>query len=297
MTPPLRIFGVDFTSAPRRAKPIVVARGVLEDGWLAIERVEHIETFAGFERLLRTKGPWVGGFDFPFGLPRELVTALGWPGAWPALVTHFAALDRTAIAAAFAAFRAARPAGGKYAHRKGDAASRAHSSMKLVNPPVAWMLQEGAPRLLAAGVHIPGLTEGDPDRVALEAYPGLAMRSLAARLGWKASRSYKNDARSLQTPAQRDSRIELTDALVQGDYRCGIPLRLASGLRDAAIADGTGDTLDALAAAAQAAWGALRRDQHFGLPEGIDPLEGWIVTAEPFFPGEGGAAAEVALYL
>ena len=292
----MQIFGVDFTSAPRRAKPIVVARGVLEDRRLAIERVERIETFAGFERLLRTKGPWVGGFDFPFGLPRELVIALGWPDGWPALVTHFAALDRTAIAAAFTAFRAARPAGRKYAHRKGDAASRAHSSMKLVNPPVAWMLHEGAPRLLAAGVHIPGLNEGDPARVALEAYPGLAMRSLAARLGWKASRSYKNDALSLQTSAQRDSRIELTDALVRGDYRCGIPLHLASGLRDAAIADATGDTLDAMAAAAQAAWGALRREEHFGLPEGIDPLEGWIVTAEPPLPGQRGVLPPIALY-
>ena len=34
--------------------------------------------------------------------------------------------------------------------------------MKWVNPPVVLMLHAGAPRLLAAGVTIPGLCRGDP---------------------------------------------------------------------------------------------------------------------------------------
>jgi len=276
----LRVLGVDFTSAPRPAKPIVVAHGELDDALLTIERIERIADFSGFERLLRRPGPWIGGFDFPFGLPRALVTELGWPLAWPALVTHFAALDRSRIANAFAAFRASRPAGAKYAHRAGDSASGAHSSMKLVNPPVAWMLHEGAPRLLAAGVHVPGLCNGDRERVALEAYPGLAMRSLAARLGWTRARSYKNDARPLQTPARRDARVALVDALLRGDHRCGIAMRVANGQREAAIDDASGDTLDAMAACAQAAWGAQRRDRNYGLPEGVDSIEGWIVTAQ-----------------
>lgn len=276
----MRILGVDFTSAPRPAKPIVVAHGAFDDALLTIERVERIDDFNGFERLLRRPGPWIGGFDFPFGLPRALVTALGWPLAWPALVTHFAALDRSSIADAFTAFRAARPAGAKYAHRAGDSASGAHSSMKLVNPPVAWMLHEGAPRLLAAGVHVPGLFDGDRERVALEAYPGLAMRSLAERLGWTRARSYKNDARALQTPARRDARAALVDALLRGDHRCGIAMRVADGLTEAAIDDASGDTLDAMAACAQAAWGAQRRDRNYGLPEDVDAIEGWIVTAQ-----------------
>ena len=37
--------------------------------------------------------------------------------------------------------------------------------MKLANPPVGWMLHEGAPRLVAAGVHMPGVARGDPSRV------------------------------------------------------------------------------------------------------------------------------------
>jgi len=279
----LRILGVDFTSAPRPAKPITVAVGTLADATLVVERVERLVDFAGFDSLLRSPGPWVGGFDFPFGLPRELVTALSWPRRWPDLVTHFASLDRATVAGAFAGFRATRPPGAKYAHRAGDAASGAHSSMKLVNPPVAWMLHEGAPRLLDAGVHVPGLHDGDRQRVALEAYPGLAMRAVARQLGGKLARSYKNDSRRLQTPARRDARAVLVDALVHGTHRCGVPLRIADGLRAAAIEDASGDTLDAIAACSQAAWGAMRSDSNFGLPDAVDPLEGWIVTAEDGF--------------
>ena len=275
----MEILGVDFTSAPRAAKPITVAIGRIDASILTIERIERLDDFAGFERLLRRPGPWTGGFDFPFGLPRELVTTLGWPLPWPALMMHFAALDRSHIAAAFAAFRASRPVGAKYAHRAGDVASGAHSSMKLVNPPVALMLREGVPRLLEAGVHVPGLRDGDRDRVALEAYPGLAIRAVGARLGWVRARSYKNDARSMQTPARQAARAELLDGLVHGDHRCGIPVSLPKGLREAAIQDASGDTLDAIAACTQAAWGAQRRDSNYGLPEDIDPIEGWIVTA------------------
>jgi hypothetical protein len=34
--------------------------------------------------------------------------------------------------------------------------------------------------------------------------------------------------------------------------------------------------LDALVCAIQAAWAWTRRDHGFGLPEHVDPLEGWI---------------------
>ena len=275
----MRIFGIDFTSAPRPAKPITVAAGALCDDALRIEDVASIPDFEGFERTLREPGPWVGGFDFPFGLPRELVATLGWPLSWPGLVRHYASLDRAAIAAVFHAFRAARPAGSKYAHRESDAASRAHSPMKLVNPPVAWMLHAGARRLLEAGVHIPALHDGDRSRVALEAYPGLAMRRIAARAGHGRAPSYKSDARGRQTGARRDARAKLLAAIAAGDYPWGVPVLMPRAVRDRAIEDSGGDTLDAIAAAAQAAWGAQRAGENFGLPDRVDRLEGWIVTA------------------
>jgi hypothetical protein len=273
------VLGVDFTSAPRRAKPITVAHGILDGESLVVERVEHIETFAGFEALLRAPGPWVGGFDFPFGLPRELVVALGWPTVWSELIRHFATLDRATIAQTFDAFRAARPVGRKYAHRAGDAASRAHSPMKLVNPPVAWMLHAGSPRLLDAGVHLPALHEGDRSRVALEAYPGLLMRMIAEHCRLGRAPSYKNDARAKQTAAQRDARVMLLQAMRHGEHGLRLKAQIRNPIARAAVDDGTGDTIDAIAAAVQAAWGALRSGAGFGLPADVDRLEGWIVSA------------------
>ena len=97
----LTILGVDFTSAPRRAKPITAARGRLERGRLVVDAVERLEDFAAFEALLARPGPWIGGFDFPFGLPAELVRDLGWPREWRALVAHCARLSRDELRAAF----------------------------------------------------------------------------------------------------------------------------------------------------------------------------------------------------
>jgi hypothetical protein len=186
----VRIYGVDFTCAPRRAKPITVASGVLQGNVLRVECVEPIETFQAFEAFLARPGPWVGGFDFPFSLPRELVRDLAWPSAWTRLVAHCASLTRRDLRVLLDAYRAKRPIGRKYAHRATDLPAGSSSPMKLVNPPVALMFYEGAPRLVAAKVSVPGLRENGSSKIALEAYPGLLVRK---QLGIRAS--YKSDTR------------------------------------------------------------------------------------------------------
>ena len=55
------------------------------------------------------------------------------------------------------------------------------------------MFYKGAPRLVRAGVTTPGLSDGDPGRAVVEAYPGVLARALIGR------RSYKNDDRKRQT--------------------------------------------------------------------------------------------------
>jgi hypothetical protein len=275
----VQVLGVDFTSAPRRAKPIVVASGLLAGASLHVDSLERLESFAAFERFLARPGPWVGGFDFAFGLPRVLVVAMGWPLEWAPLLRHLRSLPRDEIAARLDAFRAARRPGDRYAHRRGDAVSGAHPSMKLVNPPVGWMFLAGAPRLLDAGVHVPGLHPGDCSRVALEAYPGLLVRRLAQRAGRASTPSYKNDARSKQTPARREARAWLVELLHKDAGALGLAISLTDPIALEAIDEASGDVLDAIAAAAQAAWGALRADSNYGLPAGLDPIEGWIVTA------------------
>ena len=264
---PLRIFGVDFTCAPRRAKPITAAIGTLEEDLLSLENVERLETFEAFERLLARPGPWVGGFDFPFSLPLELSRDLGWPAGWPQLVRHCAAMSRLEFRKRLDAYRQTRQAGSRYAHRATDAPAGSSSPMKLVNPPVALMFHEGAPRLLAAGVAIPALVEGDRSRVALEAYPGLLVRR---QLGLRDS--YKSDTRSAQTPQRRAVRRRVVTSLASG-RPLGIRLRTGIDL----VGDGSGDTLDAAICAVQAAWAA--RQPGYGIPAHAPAGEGWIVTS------------------
>ena len=269
----MRIYGVDFTCAPRKAKPITVASGRLKTNLLQIEAVENLESFAAFEAFLARPGPWLGGFDFPFSLPRELVRDLGWPAQWTGLVAHCAGMDRLAFRSALDAYRTSRPAGRKYAHRATDYPAGASSPMKLVNPPVALMFHEGARRIRAAGVFVPGLTEGDRLRVAVEAYPGLLARK---QLGIRAS--YKSDTRREHTPARKAVRKKILHALQTGEP-LGIKVRVEKGLERQLLKDGSGDTLDALICAVQAAWGWLRRKSNFGLPSRLDRGEGWIITS------------------
>jgi hypothetical protein len=269
----VRIYGVDFTCAPRKAKPITVAKGRLRRGSLSIEEIERLETFFEFEAFLARPGPWLGGFDFPFSLPRELVRDLGWPAEWPRLVAHCAGMDRLAFRSALDLYRGSRPIGRKYAHRATDYPAGSSSPMKLVNPPVALMFHEGARRIRAAGVFVPGLSEGDRLRVALEAYPGLLARK---HLGIRDS--YKSDTRREHTPARKAVRKKIVQALKAGEP-LGIRLKLENGLERLLLNDGSGDLLDAAICSAQAAWGWTRRKSNFGLFPGADPAEGWIVTS------------------
>lgn len=269
----MRIYGVDFTCAPRRAKPITVASGFLKSNGLEVGAVERLENFPAFEALLERPGPWVGGFDFPFSLPRELVRDLGWPADWPGLVAHCAGMDRLAFRSSLDSYRASRPVGRKYAHRATDRPAGSSSPMKLVNPPVALMFHEGARRLAAADVHLPGLLRRSSSRVALEAYPGLLARR---QLGLRAS--YKSDTRSEHTPERRAVRKAVLGALKLGKP-LGIRLALRPSLEKQVLADGAGDLLDAVICAAQAAWACNRRKANYGLPADAPPGEGWIVTA------------------
>ncbi len=263
--------GIDFTSRPRRAKPITLALGHSVAGGVALGRLQLLPDFEAFAAWLRTPGPWLGVFDLPLGLPRELVQHLGWPLRWPELIAHYAALPRDTIRATFQAFCDARPSGAKFAHRACDRPAGSSPSMKWVNPPVAYMLHAGAPLLLDSGVHLPGLHQGDANRVALEGYPGLLARELIG------ARSYKSDTKAQQNEARREARRAMVSALERGRTRLGLRLMLTRAQRLALIADASADQLDAVLCLVQAAWCAARRD--FGLPERVDPLEGWIATA------------------
>ena len=269
----MRIYGVDFTCAPRKAKPITVASGILARSALRLEAIEKLVRFEEFEAFLARPGPWLGGFDFPFSLPRELVRDLAWPADWTALVAHCQGMSRLELRAALDAYRGTRSAGSKYVHRATDAPAGSSSPMKLVNPPVALMFHEGARRLAAADVCLPGLRQNASSKIALEAYPGLLARK---QLGIRAS--YKSDTRSEHTPARRRTRAQIVAALKKG-RPLGISILSSRSLENRIIDDGSGDLLDAVICAVQAAWGWRKRATNYGLPADAPAGEGWILTA------------------
>ncbi len=292
------LLGCDFSSSPSRRKPIVVALGRLQTsrfeaissdspaptGRVLLLKTEQFATLDAFaDWLCADREPWVGGFDLPFGLPRELVHALGWPTDWALCMDHFCAQPRAALRERFKAFCDARPAGGKFAHRATDGPAGSSPSMKWVNPPVAWMMHAGVPLLRRAHATLPGLLPGRADRIALEAYPGLLAREV---LG---ARSYKSDDTARQTPERLIARKDLLAALERGLPRLNLALRLSPSQHDALADDARGDRLDAVLCLLQAAWALTQQHLHeargqaasgpgWGLPD-FDPLEGWIVGA------------------
>jgi hypothetical protein len=271
---PVQLIGCDFSSSPSRRKPIVMASGSGANGRVLLAGLERIESLDAFESWAHQDRAWIAAFDLPFGLPRELVEHLAWPMLWPDLIRHYASMSRPEIRNTFAAFCDARPAGKKFSHRAADKPAGSSPSMKWVNPPVAYMLHAGVPRLLDAGVHFPGLHEGDRRRVALEGYPGLLAREVLGK------RSYKSDDKAKQTPERLIARKDLITAVEHGQTRLGLRLKVSHAQRDALIDDASGDSLDAVLCLMQAAWAARHGAPHFGLPPGMDPLEGWIVTAQ-----------------
>jgi hypothetical protein len=270
------LVGCDFSSRPSKRKPIVLALGHAQEARVQLKQLMHFDTLEGFADWLAQPQTWVGGFDLPFGLPRELVEALQWPTDWLPCMRHYAALSRAEIRDTFKAFCDARPVGGKFAHRATDTPAGSSPSMKWVNPPVAYMLHAGVPLLIEAGVSMPGLHRpAGASRVALEAYPGLLARELIGNT------SYKSDDKAKQTAERLIARKQLLQALEVGETRLGLCLKLSHAQHDTLVDDASGDSLDAVLCMVQAAWAQARYeagDARYGLPA-CDPLEGWIVTA------------------
>ena len=269
------LLGCDFSSSPSKRKNIVLAWGASDGQRVQVQRLERLTSLSDFLSALQEEAAWIGGFDLPFGLPRELVETLGWPTDWAACMDYYASLSRADIRAQFSAFCNARPVGSKFAHRATDGPAGSSPSMKWVNPPVAYMLHAGVPLLRQAGAYFPGLqtAQQDANRIALEAYPGLLARKV---LG---ARSYKNDDKAKQTPERLIARKDLVNALELGQCGLDLRLKLSHAQRDALVEDASGDALDAVLCLMQAARAQKQGPALYGLSPTVDSLEGWIIGA------------------
>jgi hypothetical protein len=211
--------------------------------------------------------------DFPFAQPRRLVRNLGWPEQWDAVARLMGEMSITRFEDLLAEYRSPRPAGDKHHMRATDRLARSRSPMTLYGVPVARMFFRGAPRLERSPVSIIPCRPLDDDRLVVEAYPALVARRYIGR------RSYKSDTRKHQTGEREQARRDLLRAVCSGTLNedFGIELNVPDGLVEEFATDATADRLDALLCAVQTAWCWSQRDRHFGMPEDVDPLEGWIV--------------------
>lgn len=273
------VYGIDFTSAPTPSKPITVAACALDGDRLRLRRLLRIRDFDGFEASLDQPGPWIAAMDFPFGLPRKLVTGLRWSDDWPSCVEQVAALTRPEFEDLLLLYKAARPPGDKEHRRKTDELCGAQSPMKLHGVPLAKMFFEGARRLRASSLNVLPCRPRADGRTVVEGYPALVARHLIGR------RSYKQEDRGKQEQARHDARLDIARLLTGGGARqaYGVRLEIGSFVVDELVDDSKGDLLDAVLCAVQAAWAARRAASGYGIPADCDALEGWIVD-----PGAAG---------
>jgi len=269
----MKIYGIDFTSAPSLKKGITYAECRLAEAGLFLEDLGSLSSFADFEEFLHMSGPCVAGMNFPFGQPRKLIENLGWPTTWDGMIRHVSGMSKGEFIHVLETYCQGRKKGDKHHLRRTDQAARSRSPMMLYRVPVGKMFFEGAPRLLEAGISIPPCCVRDDPRVVLEAYPALVARR------WIGSRSYKTDNIQQQTAERRSAREDILHGLCSEDMKnhFGFNIHFSDEDANRLIQDGSGDRLDALLCAIQAGWAYMQQDRNFGILEDCDPLEGWIV--------------------
>ncbi len=293
----MRVFGLDFTSAPTsnrsqavRRKRLTLVSAQLDSQVLTVENLQDLNgptvgDYSNFERWLQTSGPWIAGIDFPFAQPAALIAALGWPTtSWSSYVAHVRRLGKAAFEAQIIGYRGSKPPGRKHLRRPVDVWARSISPMMLHGVPVGKMFFQGAPRLLDSPASIPGLrpVKGET-RTIVEAYPGLVARR------WLGASSYKNDDLKRDDPAKRSARQDLIRAIA-GDPTVpgpsiasvyGFTVTMTEVSAASCIQDPTGDRLDSILCAIQAAWAFTQKAENHGMPAEADPLEGWIADPGP----------------
>jgi Protein of unknown function (DUF429) len=240
---------------------------------LHVGSLAYLDNFEKFEALLNRKGPWLAGLDFPFGQPTKLITNLKWPRSWAAYVRQVSFPGLADFVTLLANYRQLRPAGDKQHLRAVDEKANSRSPMMLYGVPVGRMFFQGAQRLLNAGVSVWPCYPVDDDRIVVEAYPALVARK------WVATPHYKSDTRAKQTQAHHNTRKVILDGIRSEQLMeyYGLTLNLKANVAERCLADPSGDSLDAVLCAIQAAWAYQHKHQRYGIPDDCDDLEGWIV--------------------
>ena len=269
----MKVIGIDFTSRPGISKPITCSFCKFKKSRLTVQGHKNLNSFYEFEELLGQKGKWIAGIDFPFGQSRKLVSNLGWPSTWEAYVAQVGNMSKEQFVDVLETYKASRAVGDKEHKRITDQLADSISPQKLYGVPVGKMFFEGAPRLLRSPASIVPMRFRDDKRIIVEAYPALPARR------WNKGQGYKSDTKAKQTEAQRAARDSIVAGLLSSEFKkiYGFEIECSDQDKTRYIHDPTGDQLDALLCAVQAAWSWSSRNENFGVRKNADRLEGWIV--------------------
>ena len=299
----MRVYGLDFTSSPsaassrsKVAKRLTLATCSLKEACLLVEELSPLngskkDDYSKVVAWLDSQGEWIAAIDFPFGQPARLIADLGWPTTWDGYVRKIAGYSKRDYAKLIDDYRARQSADQKEHFRAVDRDAGSLSPMKMYFVPTGKMFHQGAPLLLASPCRIVPFTTEDKPSVIVEAYPGLVARKFIQR------RSYKHDDPKRQTSELKDARKALVAALTsttgtvnskRTEDWYGFRVEFVEGLADECIDDPTGDKLDAVLAAIQAAWAYSRRLNNYGVPNACNLLEGWIPDPEIYIAAPAG---------
>lgn len=313
----MRIYGLDFTSNPTPRKRITLAKCLLDTHvhTLTVESLVPLNAaddgdFSGFENWLNDEGTygdkWVGGIDFPFGMPVAAVQYFQWlnagePESWEGVIDRIFAtcpeIDdfRDKVESWKKCGRDPENEKRVFLPRftdtvSGFAGSSPSSPMKVstqCNPPVGRMLYRGANILRHSTVCVQPVRRNESSRVVIEAYPRLVADKVSPGI------KYKDGG-----PALGDSREQILAGLAADPRPYGLSVQFRCDEdRALCINDNTGDVIDSVLSAVQAAWSytqelaavkteqqGVPRKQSYGVPEFSlsclrqqVSLEGWIV--------------------
>ena len=297
----MRVYGLDFTSAPdaanseaQKKKRLMLAVCKLEKDVLYLEEMCLLNrtagSFSGFEEWLGGSGAfearenkWIAGIDFPFGQPAKLVSELKWPDTWSGYVQHVKRMRKGAFEKELERFKQRKPDGEKHLFREIDRLTHSQSPMTLSGTPVGKMFYEGAYRLCDADVCVVPVRPKESTRVVVEAYPALVARKW---IGLK--QGYKKDDPTKDDECKKYARCDIVSAIRGKDKNnCrkslkewyGFTVEMTDECAKDCVDDFTGDTLDSVLSAVQAAW-ASRHGSNYGVPANVNLLEGWICDPE-----------------
>lgn len=299
----MRLYGLDFTSAPSKQKPLVLATGTIKDNTLVVESLTDLtgpkdHPFQGLEKTLDEPGPWLLATDVPLGMPRGLFEKLSWPkSSWKEFALKIASLSRQDFRRSIESLTVPIPKNeqksGKTSKllrlkRETDRVAGSACPMNCVNPPVGLMFHEAVRRLAARDIAVlPQHPAPNCDRFVIEAYSRLVVENLfGARVPYKQP-SRQNTKVSTSSGNSRSQilhelfqRLRGKSKTTQGpsvDQIYGFTLKIPAKLEKTCLADDQGDWLDSLLCLVQAAWSFKQRPQGWGIPPDRHSLEGWIV--------------------